>query len=337
MSPMIVRYAMGVLVAAAGLLPTRDTSSHREGDRTTVLPTVEVRPRPEGPLLWRAEKNAHVVWVLPLPRAVPSDLSWNWASVEEKLQASGELIGAPRVSFSFDVGVLRMLSVYRAAKHAQNSPGDRTLAQVLEPADYARWEQLSRDRLAERATVEKLRPYFAASALYNAILAEASMVGYERIDDHLEGIAKAKAMPRVTPRHRVLIKGASNALGQIQSTASVDTACFRSTLDAVEQFPLSEIKQAQAWAIGDIEAMALDAGQIRLRSACDGLAAGGNVEPGLSVSALADGKKLAWMKSLTDGLAEHPVIFSVLPVHLALGDEGYLQLLEQNGFEVTYQ
>lgn len=298
---------------------------------------ISVQPRKEGPLIWRAQRGSRVIWVLPVPKAAPRSLAWDWSTVHEKIAASGRVVGPSRVSFSFDLGPLQMLSMYRRAKDSKLLPQHKTLRDVLDPADHVRWRSLASKYTSDLDEMERMRPHFAASRLYAAALSAGGLKSYDEIVEDLYQTAEKLSIPRSVPRHRITISDVSGIDDGIRLISDDEISCFRSSLDMIEQFPAAELRQANAWATGDVDAMAFSPIESSLRAHCEGMMAGPRPGSSLTPSSLARGRREAWLMALEQTSTADDTVFAILPTSLALGEEGYLEALEASGYEITYQ
>lgn len=302
------------------------------------MPAVQVKPRPEGPVLWEVRKDGRVLWVLAVPDALPPGLAWNWAGIDARLRQSGTLLGIPHVSTTFEVGLFRMFGVYRKARAARRNPGDRTLREILPPDDYARWTSLAGRYLGGDARdAEEMRPYFAVQELQGA---QASRLGWSSslpVWQHLGNIAKESSIPVVLPQHEIRITDPSNMISKFSNTPLQDLACFRAGLARVEQFLRDELQQANAWAEGDIAGMEASASEERWRQECESPLFSSAAARDLDRGSALDGKREAWLRAVRDALSAHGTAFALLPIDLALGADGYVSRLAGEGYEVSAQ
>jgi hypothetical protein len=302
------------------------------------MPAVQVKPRPEGPVLWEARKDGRVLWILAVPDALPAGLEWNWANIDARLRQSGALLGEPHISTSFEVGIFRMFGVYRKARAARRNPDDRSLREVLPPDDYARWAPLAARYLGDEVhDVETLRPYFAAQALQGA---QGSRLGWTSslpVWRHLGDIARGSHIPVVLPRHEIRITDPAKVIADFSATALQDLACFRAGLGRVEQFPHDELLQATAWAEGDIAGMEASASEEKWRQDCDSLLSSSFADHDLGQGSALDGKREAWLRAVHEALSAHGTAFAVLPIDLALGNDGYVSTLAGEGYGISAQ
>jgi hypothetical protein len=208
----------------------------------------------------------------------------------------------------------------------------------LNPEDYRRWSKLAARYLDDREKVEKLRPYFASQRLYGAATVRNGMTGNSTVWRHVETIAKKNKATTQFPSFKISLDNSSQSIKSFSKTAMNDEDCFRASLREIEQFPRDELTQAQAWAAGDVVGMARIATSSARKIECENISISLGEGQQLSGSALAEGKRQAWLSSVDQATkAAGAVAFGVLPIDLALGDDGYIASLEQSGYEVSIE
>jgi hypothetical protein len=93
------------------------------------------------------------------------------------------------------------------------------------------------------------------------------------------------------------------------------------------------VDRANAWAVGDIEALQ----QLALKSqydACVGAIAGSELGRRRGLSDLEARSAEKWLAAARDALARYPVTFATVPVHALVAPSGYLEHLRQAGYTV---
>src|SRR5690606_17326222 len=84
-----------------------------------------------GPGLWRVSGDqGHVLYILGTQSPLPRDMQWEAAEVRQVLAEADAILGAPGVSVSADVGLLRGLALVPAAMRAQRNSGGETLEEL---------------------------------------------------------------------------------------------------------------------------------------------------------------------------------------------------------------
>lgn len=307
----------------------------RPTDRIVEMARMKVSPRQTAPAVWKATKAGHVVWITALPSATPPEFEVNWSNIDTLLNASKRFLTFPSISTSFDVSTFRVWGAYRQVKRARRNPNGLMLKDVVSQEDYRRWAELLQKYMGRERDLETLRPNFAIQELYGAALRSAglgsSTSAYRRLRDQ----AASLGIPIVSPRYTLQIDLSDGAVRNLTTAGMDSQRCFRSGLRVIEQFPVPEIAQANAWSEGDVAGMAPTPTETQWRAACDGLAS--------DVLAILQGQALdigtekfnAWLNALEEPSKEKGWSFAVLPIYLALGDEGYLEKLKNSGYEVS--
>jgi hypothetical protein len=322
-------FAAPPLVAAAPPVATPPAD-----DVLQVLDTVVVSGIQPGPGLWRVEKDGRVMWVLGTVAPLPKRMEWNSAEVEAKVAASGVVLMPPQVSVTAKGAMFGGLFLVPSMLKARNNPGKERLADVLPPADYARWQGLKQKYLPRNDAVEKRRPFLAAMEL-RAEAFDQQDLSWRDIAGRVVRRAADKAdVPIEQPNVALVVENPKAAIKEFASGAVDDLACFRRTLDQVENDLGTLATRANAWAQG-ATAMLRDLTYTDNAQACTDALLGTGLAKRSGFSDLPARVQAEWMAAAEKALATHAESFAVLPMARVVGASGYLVALEQRGYTVV--
>jgi len=297
------------------------------------LDTVMVSGAQPGPGMWKVSKGDHVLWILGTLSPLPKRMEWLSGDVEDTITQAQEIIAPPTVSMSSDLGMFRTILLIPALFKARKNPGGKTLQEVV-PADlYARWRVLKARYVGSDRGIEKWRPIFAAQELYESAMRKSGLDQASIVQPLVRKIARRHDIP-VTPADvKLVIKDPKSVLKEFNRSALDDRECFAGTMARIETDLQGMRARANAWAVGDIEALR---GLPYENQYVTCLAA--FTETGLArklgIGDLKDRVARTWLDAVEAALAKNRVTFATLPITQLLKPDGYLEQLRAKGYTV---
>ena len=286
---------------AAALAPIRDEAP------------VTVTGTQPGPGLWKVAKGDHVLWVLGTQSPLPRRMQWHSTEVEDAIAASQEV---PKV--------------YAARKN----PDGKTLRDVLPPALYARWLPLREHYLGRGASAERMRPLFAAGALWEEAMDDNDLAASGIVMPLIRRAVKAHGLRETSPKKILKITDPKALLAEMEHAQLEDTQCLEATVQRLEAGPDRLKARANAWAIGDIAALRAlpDTDQ---NGACADAAMESPALRKRGGAGIDAEVERVWLDAAEKALAGNASTFAVLPIGNLLSVDGYLSKLAARGYEVT--
>ncbi|MCW5580581.1 MAG: TraB/GumN family protein, partial [Luteimonas sp.] len=226
--------------------PTSDIVDHETLVVSGVLP---------GPGLWKVRKGEHTLYVLATLSPLPRRMQWESARVESLVARSQQVLLPPSFTLNSDIGVFRGMMLLPSLLKARKNPGGRALAQMVPPELYARWTPLKRRYLGNDRGVEQWRPIFAAQELYEAAMRKSGLEQDDIVGKSVRRMAKRHDVPLKDVNFSVKIENPKAALHEFRETTLSDTDCFGKTLSRIEHDLETMRRRANAWAVGDVEAL----------------------------------------------------------------------------------
>lgn len=338
-----MRWQFSILALAAGLISGsaaaqsvakdgQPPSSHTSPSPVQ-LDTVVVSGVLPGPGMWKVSKDGHVLWVLGTVTPLPRRMQWESRDVAAVLATATEVIRPPSLVMDFDVGFFQGLLLAPKAFGARKNPDGKSLQDVVPAELYARWLPLKEKYIGSDRGVERWRPLFAADRLYEEAMDDADLVRSGIVGPVVETAIKARKPKVTSPRYKLVIADPKAALNEFREERLDDRACFAKSLDSLESDLAAMRLRANAWAIGDIDALrnlplsdqaeacmhaALQADAVRKRGPAD-------ID--------AEVRKL-WLDAARKALAGNGVSFAILPIRELLKPDGYLSALQAQGYVV---
>ena len=297
------------------------------------LDTVVVSGALPGPGMWKVSKDGHVLWILGTVNAVPRRMQWESRDVSAVLAQAQEVIWAPSLSMSAKIGFFQGLLLAPRALGARKNPDGKSLQDVVPAGMYARWLPLKRKYIGSDRGIEQWRPIFAADKLYEEAMEDAGLARGGIVAPVVTKAIKERKLKTTAPQYKLVIEDPKAALIEFRQGQLDDVACFGKSLDALES-DLSAMRQrANAWAIGDIQA---------LRSmplsdqaeACMGAAMQSGVVRKRTRDDIIGEMTRRWLVAARTALAHNDVTFAMLSLRDLLKADGPLAALQAEGFEV---
>lgn len=286
-----------------------------------------------GPGMWTVRKDGHVLHILGTVSPLPRRMDWRAEDVEAAIAGAGAVVAPPAFVLDAGVGFFRGMALVPAALRARNNPGKRTLAEVLPPELHARWQVLKARYIGRDRGVEKRRPLLAAHALYEAALDRSGLRAEGVVEPVLRRARKAAGVPLVETTIRLELDDPKGVLRELGESELADRECFEGTLDRIETDLDNMRARANAWAVGDIDALRALPYRNHLATCQEALTRSALARR-LGIADVRERAAAAWLANVDQVLAEHPSSFAMLPMHQLLGADGMLGQLAERGYQV---
>jgi len=300
---------------------------------TTTMETIVVSGELPGPGMWKISRGDHVLWILGTLTPLPKRMEWLSSDVEATIAQAQAVLLPPTVKMETKIGVFGTLFLLPTALSARNNPNDARLVDVV-PADlYQRWLAL-KDKYGLRSkAVEKRRPVVAAQKLYERAIKRAGLTLESPVRKVVTKTAKRHKLPITQPKVEVQINDPKAALKQFAATSLDDIDCFSKTLARIETDLQTMTARANAWALGDIEALR-ELPYTDQNQACADAFLQSSVARERGLDDLRTRLVQAWLASADSTIERHAVSFATLPIAELLRPDGVLTELRARGYQV---
>lgn len=300
---------------------------------TALLETIVVSGEQPGPGLWKVSKGEHVLWILGTLTPLPKKVSWVSREVEGVVAQAQQVLLPPQATVKVDGGMFTGLFLLPSLLKARNNPDKQTLADVLPAELYARWQPLKKKYLGSSNAVEKRRPIFAAHDLYEKAIERAGLRRNGKVAEVVEKLAKKHDVERVQPLIAIKLAEPKDALRAFAKSNLDDIDCLRKTVDRLESDLPAMQARANAWAVGDIEALrALP--YVDQQQACQEALLRNSTVQERGMGDLRERVAAEWLKAAEAALQKNAVTLAVLPIGQILDDDGYVATLRSRGYAV---
>ena len=223
-------------------------------DDIATLESVTVTGEQPGPGLWKVTRGEHTLWILGVQYPLPKNMTWKAAEVQQAIAQSQVVIAD--ASAKPEVGFLHKLTLLPAVYSARKNADGKTLKDVLPPDVYARWVALKAKYIGDDAGVERLRPLVAANELYDKALAKSGLARNRLVWNTIKDVAKKDRVKVVEPEASIPLDDPRQTIRDFTNTdVALDVQCLAATMTRLETDLAAMRDRANAWAIGDVEAL----------------------------------------------------------------------------------
>lgn len=289
--------------------------------------------RVPGPGMWKVRKGENTLWVLGTVSPLPAGMAWNSAKARAVLMQADAVIGLPSVVVDADIGFFGKLALLPSLVGVRENPGDKTLADVLPAPLYARWQALKQRHIGRDGSVESWRPIFAGMKLFEEAIEEHGLSTRDVVWADLADTMKARGLKPVSVSARVKVKNPKAVVKEFKTAQFADLECFEKTLDRVEHDLPALAARANAWAMGDVQAL----GRLRnpdLGDVCERAMLGGQFAAKHGFDTLEAQARAKWIAEAEASLARNRVTFAVLPMNDVIAANGLVAALGAKGYVV---
>lgn len=286
-----------------------------------------------GPGMWKVRKGENTLWVLGTVSPLPAQMEWNSGKVRSVIRRADAILGAPSVVVDADIGFFGKLALAPSLLGMRANPDGKRLEQVVEPAVYARWSTLKQRYIGRDRTVEQWRPLFAGMELYNHAIHDHGLRSGGMISEEVQRAVKDRGLKPISVSAKVKVKNPKAIVKEFKTTRFADLECFERTLDRVERDLPTLSARADAWANGDVAALARlpnpDLGKV-----CERAMLGGEFAAKHGMDTLDTQSRGNWVAAAETSLARHRITFAMLPMNDVLSPTGLVAALAAKGYVV---
>lgn len=324
---MIVSLGLAIQPAFAQVAPVPAATAAKN------LPAVVVSGESPGPGLWKVSKGDHVLWILGTLTPLPKQMQWQSKRVADTELAAQAVLLPPGIEIDAKLGFFGKLMLLPRLIGIRDNPDGRRLADVLPAPVYVRWSVLKAQYLGRDRGVEKFRPMFAAFKLYDAAVDGAGLSEADVAQKLVRRLAKAHGIPLVDPAYRFSVADPKKTLAEFRHGNMDDTACLVQVMDRVRHGLPQMQADANAWATGDIEAIA-HMHRDGAGNACEDAVGGADFARSEGLQDLPEKVAQSWLEAAGQALAKNRSTLATVSIRDLLGTDGYLARFRARGYIV---
>ncbi|HVF15578.1 MAG TPA: TraB/GumN family protein, partial [Steroidobacteraceae bacterium] len=257
-----------------------------------------------GPGMWKVTKGDNSLWILGTHSPLPQRLRWRSQDVEFAISEAQQVLGNYSASFTMPGG--NPLSMK-----------GKPLRRLLPRRAYSQWQSLKKKYIGRNAEIETALPVTAALVLRSNAYAEAGLASADSVLYELHRLANSYQVP-VTNDHQV-----TKVIAGLPADADAERKGVEfliATMKNLESDLKTARTRANAWAIGDIEAL-------RAQAAADTTTAQlyASSWPYLSdreLAALTAETDARWLAAADRALRRNQTSVATLPIFMLLRPDG---------------
>lgn len=279
-----------------------------------------------GPRMWKVSKGNHVLWLLGTLDPLPKKMSWESKEVEAIIEAAEEVLSS-EPSISPNAGLFGKLRLYMQWRSMRKNERNGVLKDFLPSDLYARFNDLKVKYAPKDDGIERLRPALAGGRLYLKAVDESGLAARNVVSKTVIKLAK-KHHVKV---HRAELKindagGLLNELKEVPREAEIK--CLESTMIRLEKDIGMMAARANAWAVGNLDALRKVAYTENASSCWDILASSPRIK------ALMNEAQNAWMSAAETALDRNTTTLAMWPINDILKQDGVLLKFRAKGYAV---
>jgi hypothetical protein len=301
----------------------------------TVIEEVLVTGVQPGPGLWRVirtkDDGEHVLWIMGEYSTLPKKMEWRSTELEAAIAGSQELLAEPEIEP--EIGAFAGLGALPSLIGVRKNPDGRRLEDLMSIQLYARWLALKAEYLGYDQDVEEWRPVFAAFKLYQKALDRAGLTYESVVWPVARKSAKKHRVKITTPSVSVRIERPREMIKEFKAEPLDDLPCLESVLQRLESDLALMRARANAWAVGDIDALRAMT-DLNQASACIAALMDAQVFRERGLTEVPERLMAAWLAEAERALESNASTVAVVPMRDILRADGYLARLRASGYVV---
>jgi len=329
MRPTLIALALAIALPALASPPLPAAAA----PPLATLETVVVTGIQPGPGLWQIRKGENTLWVMATLSPLPKRIHWEPRELDALVARADRVLGLPGVGVDADIGFFGGLRLLPTALRARNNPDDQTLADVLSPELYARWQAQKGRYMGRDRGVENRRPVFAAYELMDEALGDLDLKRENIVWDRVERIAKRNDRPIIGVSVRIKVEDPRDALKEFERSAIDDVGCMEATLARLETDTANMVERANAWAVGDLQTLEELDFDSEIR-ACALALLGTEALKKRGFDDLPQRVVERWVQVAEESLAEHATSVAVADYQVLTNDDGLLAAMRAKGYTI---
>lgn len=320
--------------AAINATEATTTAATSIADAPSVMNEVVVSGLQSGPELWKITNGENIMWVLGTQSPLPKKIEWEPYRVQRLVANSQEVITGASASIDVDAGFFGKLALVPSLFKARKNPNGELLKDLLPETLYARWKLQKAKYIGKDKDVEEWRPIAAAGELYGEVLDRHQLRTGGVVWPVVAKAAKKNKVKVTEPKIKMKIKEPKKLIQEFIASPLNDLPCFEQTLERVENDVPRMIASANAWAVGDLNALR-NLTVARTVDACDQAFLQSSIGKSQGFDDLPQRLDALWLQTAESALQKNRQTFAVLPMSQVIQADGLLAQLAAKGFVVT--
>jgi hypothetical protein len=303
------------------------------GNAASVLESVNVEAASSVPA-WELSLGEDRLIILSdyFPRRITEDNYVDKEVIEELASGAEALVYGPGVVADDSVGLFSGLSMLRAYRAATLIPDGGTLKTVLDPDLYAKWSENKALFMPRDRGVERKRPAYAASDLYQAAMNHYGVQNTASAYRALFASFEDRQEDRIDARYRLEVRVDRKEVRVFEVDEAKALACFSRTVTDLRKSLEASQEGADAWDARDMSALRAYYARTPVLDRCwERLINQRTAE----LMGAADPYALApqhWVSAVEGAFSSRDTLITHLPARTILTESGVVGLLVDRGW-----
>lgn len=279
-----------------------------------------------GPRMWKVSKGGHVLWLLGTLDPLPKKMSWESKEVEAIIKDAQEVLNS-EPSISPNASLFGKLRLYMQWRGMRKNDHDGVLKDFLPSELYARFNDLKIKYAPKDDGIERLRPALAGGRLYFKAVDASGLATRNVVNKTVIKLAKKHRVK--VHRAELKINDAGGLLNELKEVPrESEIRCLESTMTRLEKDIGMMAARANAWAIGNLDALRKVSYTENASSCWDILASSPRIK------ALMNEAQNAWMTAAESALDKNTTTLALWPISDVLKQDGVLLKFRAKGYAV---
>jgi uncharacterized protein YbaP (TraB family) len=237
-------FALFLSASAAGFA---QTSPRNPPVKDWSIETVVVTAKASGPALWHISKGESDVWILGLVEPVPTNLKWDSRELGKLMDRSRVVLLPPRGQ----VGVFEGIWFLITSGDVLRLPDGQKLESILPEPLKGRFARARADARRDPDHYAEYKPSVAGFMLEADVLKSNKLTVREPV-----ATIQSLAAQKIVPVRTIATYPALDVVKEVPSLSpAANNKCLGDSLDDVDVMQAHAKLAAEAWAIGDIDAI----------------------------------------------------------------------------------
>jgi len=322
---------LSLLLLISSLSFAKEKTSNKSNEEVIAIDSVVVYGIQKGPGLWKVSNGENTLWILGTLSPLPKRMKWESLEVEMVINDSQAYLVPPSVTA--DIGFFQGLSLATSAIGIKKNPDKKKLKDVVPAEIYARWLVLKKKYLGRNSKIEKSRPIFASSKLFDKAITKIGLTHNTKIEKKVRKLAKKSKLKFIRPTIKIDLNEPKSAIKKFKKTDISDLECFYKTLERLEGDLNIMRLRANAWARGDVTELK-QLTFVNQNKSCISAILSNDIAKDMGIEDIQQRLRNLWLKNAKDALNTNKSTFAILPISSLLSENSYLKSLAEFGFQI---
>ena len=322
---------MRIILMVFLVISFQSFSKGRAKEDVVAIDSVVVYGVQSGPGLWKVSNGDNTLWILGTLDPLPKKMKWESLEVEMVIIDSQAYLLPPSVTA--DIGFFQGLSLASSAIGIKKNPNKKNLKDVL-PADiYKRWSDLKEKYIGRSRKIEKYRPIFAATKLFDEAIEKIGLTYNTKVEKKVKKMAKKNKLEFIRPVIKTNLNNPKAAIKKFKKSDLSDLECFTKVLDRLDVDIDNMRLRANAWATGNVKQLKTLTFPDQ-NEPCTAAILENDLAKNFGLENIEERLRNLWIEKANESLNKYKSTFAILSIDSLLKENGYLTALAKEGYTI---